>query len=218
MPTRHDFGELDLIRDIVSEALGRGENWDDHVYQALAPYLDGDVVDAGANVGALTLRFARHARRVIAFEPNGNMVECLTKNIARLGLRNVVVIKRGIYSYETTISPEVTGYPASTWTWQSIANGTPAGPASWPDDGRRVSAIKVDCQGADLHVLMGLERFIKRDRPAIVFEFEKDFSELHSHTWLDYTRWLGERGYSCQQITEGHADFLCLPDGGSIAP
>jgi len=212
LPTRHDFGELDLIPDIVSEALGRGDNWDDHVFDALAPYCDGDVVDAGANVGALTLRFARIARRVIAFEPNRRMYDCLVNNVARLGL-NVVTINRGIYSREIEILPEESpGQQASSWTWTPKPGGVPAGPADWPHSGRRVSAIKTDCQGADLHVLRGLRKFIVRDRPVIVFEYEKEFSLMHGDSWDDYQTWITRHDYSLRQIAEGHGDFICVPN------
>lgn len=212
--TRHGWGELDLLEDdIVSKALGRGENWDDHVYEALLPYCSGDVVDAGANVGALTLRLAKVAKRVIAFEPNETMHRCLVSNAARLGLKNVVAVHRGIYSVETFISPDVTSYPASSWTWPAGTKGdTAAGPASWPNDDRRVSAIKSDCQGADLHVLRGLRRFIVRDRPVIVFEYEKELSLMHGDSWDDYQTWIARHDYSMRQIAEGHGDFICVPN------
>lgn len=212
----HGFGPLALLDgDIVSNALGRGEHWDTHVYDALAPYLDGDVIDVGANVGALTLRFAQSAPRVIAFEPNPNMYQCLISNIATLHLENVVAIPEGVYSYETTIYPDITGFPPSSWTWlRGIAGGrfhVKAGPGFWTDMGRRVSAIKVDVQGADLHALMGLEGVIVRDHPRMVIEFDKDLAQMHGHTWDDYVSWLNGRRYLISKITSENDDFFCEP-------
>lgn len=197
-----------ISRDVVSDALGRGEHWDPHVYDALEPYLDGDVVDVGANVGGLTIRFAQVAPRVIAFEPNPDMFECLVENTAGL---SVVCLNRGVYSVETFIRPDVTGYGPSSWAWPIGTHGTPAGPADWPDSEQRVSAIKVDCQGADLHVLKGLEHFIVRDRPHIVFEFEKELAQTHGDTWDDYEHWLESHNYQLRQIKDGHGDYLASP-------
>lgn len=197
-----------IDRDIVSEALGRGEHWDPHVFDALEPYLDGDVVDVGANVGGLTVRFAQRAPRVIAFEPNPEMFACLVENTRGM---NVLTIPRGVYSQETFINPDVTSYPPSSWTWLPGRRGFAAGPAEWPHSERRVSAIKADCQGADLHVLRGLEPVIVRDRPRIVFEYEKELSLMHGDAWETYEQWLADHGYTLRQIAEGHGDFLCEP-------
>lgn len=209
----HGWGQLDLMpNDIVSDTLGRGEYWDTHVYDALEPYLDGDVVDLGANVGALTMRFAQQAPRVIAFEPNQNLYDLLVKNIKRLGLTNVIAIPEGVYSAEVRIRPDVTGYPPSSWTWLPDGN-VRAGPASWDDDSRRVSAIKSDIQGADLHGLIGMEEVILRDHPRIVFEFERELALMHGHTWNDYLAHLDKWGYRHEQIL-GYGDYFCDPVGG----
>lgn len=211
---RLHFGELSLLSgDIVSETLSRGEYWEDHVYRALEPYLDGDVVDVGANVGAFTLRFAQFAPRVIAFEPNPEMFACLVRNLDYLEMRDrVVAIPEGVYSKPITIAPQKSSYPPSVWTWlpgDRYAT-TKAGPAVWPEMERRVSAIKTDVQGADLHALLGLETVIVRDRPRIVFEYEEDFSAMHGHTWADYSHQMTVWGYQLQRL-EPTRDYFCEP-------
>src|SRR5258706_16296836 len=98
-----------MPRDIVSDQLGKGYHWDEHVFDALEPYLDGDVVDIGANVGSLTLRFAERAPRVIAYEPNDEMVTRLRENVRLFGFEDKVVIRPvALYSYVTTMRPDVT--------------------------------------------------------------------------------------------------------------
>lgn len=209
----HNWGELDLLNgDIVSKRLGSGYHWDAHVYDALAPYLDGDVVDIGANVGALTIRFAQVAPRVIAYEPNLEMVSLLEKNLIRLGLRDkVVIIPEALYDSETTMAPHKTGYPPSSWMWE-YGGVTRAAPGSWPEMDRRVSAIKSDVQGADLHALLGLERVILRDRPRIVFEYEREYSGQHGHTWEHYVDQINKVwGYTITRIMEGNEDYFCDP-------
>ncbi len=204
------FGSLWLVeKDIVSDTLNAGKHWDSHVYEALEAYLRADAaaIDVGANVGAHALRFAQVAQEVICFEPHPVMQFCLRQNLcdhakARWTVRN------GLYSRPVAlrVRPEEGNSPSSL-TW------LPAGEYEVLDarpyfTKHRVSVIKVDAQGADLHCLLGLEQIILRDRPAIVFEFEEKLAELHGHAWQDYARTLGEWGYSWALVKEDHEDYL----------
>lgn len=214
-----DRTKLTLVDgDIVSQHLSAGQPWEEHVYRALVQHLEGDVLDFGANVGAFTLRFAQHANRVIAFEPNDQMFAALVKNIASHGLMDkVVAINEGVYSYDTSIAATRTGMPPSSWTWQPKGGGgtVVAGPAKWPHMDRRVSAIKCDIQGADLHAILGITDIILRDRPYIVFEYEHDFAAEHSHLWADYRdtfqRWSYELTPLIGQEPGTNGDYLAEP-------
>lgn len=217
------LGPMWLIHgDIISDTLAGGNYWDPHVYDALYPYLVDTVIDVGANVGALTLRFAKVAKRVIAFEPHPVLAACLFEN-ARLSRGDVTTCSRGVYSKDVTLGcvPEA-GHSPSSWTWLPIveyteADFSPAGPIDADDftANDRVGAIKVDIQGADLHALMGMETIIKRDHPTIVFEFEQDLALRHGHVWLDYTDRMEEWGYKIERISHGcggekDGDYLAL--------
>lgn len=202
------LGEMELIEgDIVSEALVRGEHWDPHVYDVLEPYLSGTVIDVGANVGALTMRFAKRAPLVLAFEPNQEMAHCLNVNVPY----NVTVRTRGIYSRPVRLAPRTSEHRSpSSWPWLPTEDAGLAVAEPF-DTFNRVSAIKVDAQGADLHCLFGLRRLIVRDRPAVAFEFEKELAELHGHTWADYETALVGWGYFYARIKESSHDYLALP-------
>ncbi len=207
--TNTPFGPLSLIADdIVSNTLAEGNHWNPHVYDALRPYLSGTVIDVGANVGALTLRFARRAHCVIAYEPHPVIAECLHRNVARLGFGNVTVHSYGLYSREIFLAPQASTpeESPSSWTWLATTPNDHIGyatPVPLCLLARPVTAIKVDAQGADLHALIGLEPFIRCDRPRIVFEFEDGLSKLHGHTWEDYVRQLGVWGYTIRPLGEG---------------
>lgn len=59
-------------------------------YGFIAP--DTTVVDIGANTGVFSLYAAKSgARRILAFEPNGESVACLTQNANSNGLENRIV-------------------------------------------------------------------------------------------------------------------------------
>ena len=206
------FGRLMLIYgDIVSKTLVEGNHWNPHVFNALIPYLRGTVIDVGANVGALTMRFAKWAPQVVAYEPHPVLAACLRWNMKTLELKNVQIVEEGVYSKSVYLAPRDDGDCPSSWSWLPAAEGGVfagrgvfSGPA-WVDS--PVSAIKVDAQGADLHALLGLRKVIERDHPKIVFEFERPVSLLHGHDWKDYEEQLHRWGYTIKDIGEG--DWFC---------
>jgi FkbM family methyltransferase len=198
------LGRLHLIQDdIVSKALKEGQHWDGYVYDALAPFLDGVVIDVGANVGALTIRFAQVAPYVIAYEPHPVLAACLRANLETLGLSDKVQIRAvGLYSRAVRLGPWTSQPDESPSSWAPNPEGEAvAGPHV--DSGARVSAIKVDAQGADLHALLGLREVIERDHPRIVFEYEGALAEKHGHTWADYEKQLGDWGYLLRSLGAG---------------
>ena len=190
------LGKMWLIPgDIVSEYLLGGSHWDTHVYSALEPYLTGTVVDVGANVGALALRFAQHAPRVIAYEPHPVLAACLEMNalwqMSQGHAKWISVHRAGLYSRRLKlVCRPVEGNSPSSWAWAEAGPGDPpphipCGPVAMREfeEGPPATAIKVDARGGDLHCLLGLEPVIVRDHPAIVMEREDALMAPHGHTW-----------------------------------
>jgi len=209
-PEPTPLGPMWLIEgDVVSDTLRAGKNWDSHVYEALEPHLEQDaaVIDVGANVGPHALRFAEKAGRVICFEPHPVMQFCLRANMR--GRR--WECHGGLYSRQVSLRVrQEEGNSPSSLTWLPSEGEVDAGPYFTSE---RVSAIKVDAQGADLHCLLGLKEVIERDKPAICFEFESVLSALHGHEWEDYMEVLMRWGYSVKQVQDKHQDFLALCGG-----
>lgn len=209
-PCATPLGPMWLIEgDVVSDTLRAGKNWDSHVYEALEPYLrkDAAVIDVGANVGPHALRFAEKARKVICFEPHPVMSFCLRANMRG----RKAEFHGGLYSRKVAlVVRQEEGNSPSSLTWLPGEGGVDAGPYFTEE---RVSAIKVDAQGADLHCLLGLHEIIERDQPAIVFEYEEHLAKLHGHDWLDYTAELYNWGYTFKRVQEGHEDFLATLEG-----
>jgi FkbM family methyltransferase len=141
------------------------------------------VCDIGANKGSFTFWLARWCRRgrVVAFEPQAEIACRLARDCRMLNLSNVAVEPLGVYS-------------ASGWQGLTVPRGQPAAaalngaavkadgdisytvPVVSLDDyfptGDRVSLLKIDVEGAELHVLRGAERILKHSRPLLVVECE----------------------------------------------
>jgi hypothetical protein len=78
-----------------------------------------------------------------------------------------------------------------------------------------IALIKIDTQGADLRVLEGADATIRRCRPVILFEWERDLGQQHGATLDDFRTFFASRDYSMEilhEITEGRqADFIARP-------
>jgi hypothetical protein len=96
---------------------------------------------------------------------------------------------------------EIEGIFASAWIWHSVGwgDGVLAGPVR-AEGTSRVTAIKVDTQGADLHSLQGCEEIILRDHPALAFEYEEGGVPFHGQTWEDYLAQLAAWGYKAPEL------------------
>ena len=141
------------------------------------------VIDVGANYGYYTLLFAdivTAAGTVVAVEPNPRAVELLQRSIDLNGFAaQTRVVEAALGACEggmgqllvpvgepknahLTDEPGGSGalYTVSTTTLDQVAEGLD-----------RVDFIKIDAEGGEEAILSGMEAIIRRDRPALVLEF-----------------------------------------------
>jgi FkbM family methyltransferase len=161
------------------------------------------IVEAGANIGALTVPLARAAGpdgRVIAFEPQRVVHQTLCANVALNGLSHVDCRRAGVGAVAGTI--HVPNIPADRpENFGGVSLGR-AGDASGTDsfdtvpletvDGLALSScrlLKVDVEGMELDVLRGAERTLRELRPLVYVE--NDRAE-NSPALIDH---LLQRGY-----------------------
>ena len=149
------------------------------------------VVDAGANIGYVTLLLSRRVGAsgcVHSFEPVPETFEWLSESVRKLGLPNVSLHNCGLsdsardatmgiprYStggenlYESRIVEEGRGARFARTVGVSL-NTLDAALA----DGRRVSFIKIDVEGHELRAVKGAVGVISRDKPALLIEVTGD--------------------------------------------
>jgi FkbM family methyltransferase len=229
--------------DVVGDAIIRGEFWDAYLEAAIKRHADPQrvAIDAGAYVGFHTVFLARHFRQVHAFEPEPHAYALLRTNIALNACRNAVAHERALYSHpcRVELAPaavqevplqrdehglvyETIGNPAALAFVEAAGTRTDAAaddtvPAVTIDGLGldRVGFIKVDTQGADLPVLRGAEQTIRRCRPVIAFEFERELSRLHGAEWPMFEAFFGALGYRLEEARRTpdgkQTDYLALP-------
>lgn len=169
---------------------------EDEMIETVCELLDerprGVVVDCGANFGCWSLPLARHARKVISFEPQRAIYEILRRTLAAnpglpiearqlaLGPRDGTILVPAVDVDKTTNFGGIAlGEPhheqpdAPMYEVPVVTLDDQIEPAAWADvaaGGWGVTFIKADVEGAELGLLQGATRIIKRYRPIMVVE------------------------------------------------
>jgi FkbM family methyltransferase len=137
------------------------------------------VVDCGAHVGAFTSQaLSRGAAKVIAIEPAPDNAFCLEQNFAaEIAGRQVVVIKKGVWSSEGTLDLSLSTLNSGANSFvQHGRGGSLQVPVTTIDrlvaDLRlqRVDYIKMDIEGAEREALRGGLETIGRWHPVLMLE------------------------------------------------
>lgn len=185
--------------------------------------LGGQVVyDVGAFHGLLTLFFARHARTVVAYEPNSWNYNRLLGNIQANTLSNVVLRQVAVGSSAGEAS-------------MVFSSLTPGGGSIDPDVGNRIRAaeersstehvqvttidadiadhglpatlIKIDIEGFELEALLGARQTLTAHHPAL-------FLELHGSAMNEKRRKVRELVEHLESM--GYADIRHVESGGPV--
>lgn len=185
------------------------------------------VVDVGANIGYLTMLLAALVTpqgRVVAIEPNPDNVRMLEASRRVNGFGHVLVIQaaagRGtaLLTLHVSYSNGMTGEmpddveavlasrPVPCFALDTIL---PAAPA--------IDLVKIDVEGGELNVLLGLSRTLERDRPIVVSEFTPGaMPGMSQCTGPQYLDWLTSRGYRIAVIERDGSETPYGDDVGAV--
>lgn len=175
----HELGKMKAFEDFVSILDILYEQYVEGTYEKYYEPKRGDtVVDAGANIGSFTVKAAEAVGRtgkVIAIEPEANNLKLLQRNIEANGLRNVVIVPKGVWStkdelklslsrqtmghsfyrkhyYETDRANEIEDVEVDTLDNMLRESGI-----------TRVDFIKMDIEGAEIEALKGMDEVLRSD-------------------------------------------------------
>lgn len=176
----------------------------DHHQALLAralPHLHGTVVEVGANIGTHTVFYAKHADRVIAFEPLADAFQCLHYNTAGLNVELILAAAGKDFGSATMVTPEK-NYGASF----TILDGGCVPVA--PIDSLELDAcdfLKIDAEGDEIDVLIGAEKTIERFRPTMLIEINRSTLERKGLTAEFLLSVIRSFGYEI----EGNDNSIC---------
>jgi FkbM family methyltransferase len=169
------------------------------------------VIDVGANVGHYTCHMAKCATatgRVLAFEPVPVSFALLAANVRVAGATNVTLFNVALSSSADILSMTVPSYGDSALSNYYQAHISPVGeyrvlclPLDSVSVPRPVRLVKIDAEGHDLQVLLGMEALLQRDRPLVIVEASRTGA---------VAEWLSYRGYSIRKPT-GSPNLVAEP-------
>ena len=172
------------------------------------------VIDCGANIGyfsVLASRLVGPRGKVIAVEPDRDNLTLLTHNLWRNGCENVRVVPAAAWRERGFLS--LRRSPTNTGDHRTFAAaGAGLVPSVTLDEvvaGQRVDVVKIDTQGADHHVVEGLEATLGRDPGCVtLIEF-----------WLEGMQ---ERDVDPRDVLARYRGLgrplALLGDGGEVTP
>lgn len=175
---------------IILPDIGGVEIFQDDYEQWIWNYLkinEGEVfVDVGAHVGRYTLALAKLVKncgKVIAIEPHPKNYELLVKNIRKNGFTNIIALnmaawnKRGKIKLFTGTMSGVHSLKHDLQKWHNFnTKRSSLTVLAKPLDeilmeiGLKPNLIKIDVEGAEIEVIQGLEKTIKKNHPKIIIE------------------------------------------------
>jgi FkbM family methyltransferase len=151
--------------------------------------------DIGANVGlyAFTFNSAGTGRRVSMFEPDPTNAELLQRTLRRFAVQNCELVQAavsdtdGMLTFHTDLVSGATGSIREGDSFLSHHHQGETTPMQvrsvsldrfGEDCGSDPDVIKIDAEGAELSIFRGAETLLRRSRPMLLFECDRDKSEI----------------------------------------
>lgn len=175
IPIRGGLGVHNLRQD---------EPWMDVVLQKTTFISEGQFWDIGVNIGQtlLKLKAIDDEREYIGFEPNPQCVGYTTELIRVNALRRAALYPVGLSNKTGVVELNFYSEDSADSSASIIKDFRPQKiyriewvPCFKPEeiigiDQKKIGIVKIDVEGAELEVLLGLETIIKKERPFIIIE------------------------------------------------
>ena len=208
--------EVDLS-EVVDLSLFLFGKFQEHVAEnkRLSLPQDAGIFDVGANIGSMTLQFAKQASsgRIYAFEPTFYAFAKLKRNLElNPELANRVFAIQSFVSSTSSRQADIKAYAS----WKvggfeesgkhrvhggTVKSAEGIGAVSLDDfceqnDIKRLDFIKIDTDGHELEVLKGARKIISRFKPAIIFEIGIYIMQERNIDFSDYSKFFASVNYS----------------------
>lgn len=151
-----------------------GLQWENWMNDIISKHCNKNKIalDIGAHIGVHTVKLAKCAKLVYAFEPNPDSSKILEQNVKNFN--NVVLIKKGVGN-ENKQSKFVVSEINSRSHLEQFSNTDRVEIVDQIRIDnmkilRPVGLIKIDVEGGEIDAFKGMENVLKRDKPVIIYE------------------------------------------------
>jgi FkbM family methyltransferase len=184
------------------------------------------VYDIGSHIGIITLFLSRavgETGQVISFEPNPESFAILCKNVRMNDLNNVRLVNLGLGDKRNTLSLVYGEHDAGMGTldeaWQvklietrrgvrwkaALVDVYPLDEYIWTESLPDPDFVKIDVEGYEYNVLLGMQDTIRRCKPALLVELHGMGNEQGRENARKVVRLLVSHGYRVQEMISGQA-------------
>lgn len=201
------FVNVDTRNYIEYKIFAEG-GYEPHLSTLIKHYLKPNTsfLDIGANIGIHSLSAAIvKGVQIYSFEPVEFIREKLNKNIKLNLYDNIQVVPAALSNENKVIKTNFSSESSNQGTFSILSeeNGVNEISCIRGDDFvlenkiDNISVIKIDVEGFEYSVLMGLKETIKKQKPVIFFEFDINYISRDGKTIEDYNKLIiGELNYN----------------------
>lgn len=166
------------------------------------------VVDAGAYPGDYAVFAAKkvgESGRVIAFEPDVKNRKILTRNIKREGLKNVIVVPRGLWNKNTTLNFKSSDGLHSTLYSENVTESIEVVKL---DDIlkklkiKKINVLKMDIEGAEIEAIKGAVSTLKKNKVQVMIASYHIVKGKRTSYFIE--NFLRKIGYKAESIFQKH--------------
>jgi FkbM family methyltransferase len=192
------------------------------------------VIDAGANIGYLTLAFAQrcHAGMVYSFEPDSDNFKSLSRNVGLNDFKNVKLFNVALgkaqgtaqlyklYESNPGANRILTTAPESNPAHEEVTVTT-LDELNRQGVFQRIDFIKIDVEGFEMFLLQGATEMIAQWRPLLFVELAAPNLAVHNITPLQLIEFIESLKYTVhdaknmQSLDKQHisyTDIICFPN------
>jgi FkbM family methyltransferase len=197
-------------RSVVSRMVYLFGVWEEPVTQILRKeiYPGMTALDIGAHIGYFTLILAKRVGkdgRVFSFEPNPEVQGYLRENVLHNGHSHVTICPMALFHEEGFGVMEERDF-SNAWLARRCTDSTDAVPVAVYDRAaeslgiHRVDFVKMDVEGAELNILLGMRELLERDRPSLIIEIHPRGLERFGHSESEMRAYVESSGYAIRDV------------------
>jgi FkbM family methyltransferase len=208
-------------------------------WHTLFSYLQQDFVvfDIGANIGFLTLNFAKKCPGgfVFSFEPDTDNFSALQHNVLQNNFKNICIFRNALgaksesaHLYKLYVNnpganrilPEKPDKPYQVENVEVLALDDLVERMAL----QRIDMVKIDVEGFEIFVLKGSQKVIKKWKPILFVELSEKNLRQQGYSASALIEFVGNMGYEIKdartmqavdRLNKDHnTDILCLPIPG----
>lgn len=166
-------------------------------------------IDVGAHIGTYPLSLFKEAKHIFAFEPEGNNYKRLVHNLIINSISNVKVLRKAVTDqngrarlyihkvrsgwHSLHVKYSSTSEEVQTVSIDSFIERKHLG---------NIGLIKIDAEGAELSVLKGAEKTLRKFHPAILVEFNRPLAELTGQSLFDIYDLVFGKNYKAYRLVK----------------